>query len=565
MSYHPSDENSLGLYCDGAFLKAAKIAKVKGRIEIQELIETALPRKTEDVNPLYIDLDKQKIQKYSHELLSASSLSGTETLVRRLKMKLVKQKEIDEAFIFQAEPLLPYPVETAILDKWVLEKQPDASTIAFVSTQKESLKAHLEMLNEWGIDPETISTDAVGYTALLQYYAEKTPLQLLIGIERKETTCALIKEGKLIASHVIAEGWETLYEACQKDHATNPISPKDFFSKSFAERFVEGSMHLMDQEKQFFQSMEWNQIALMKETKLSETPTLIVTGEGANIPELPESIAHTLHLTLGNLASPTNKQAFHAFALPIGLALSQQPSFREKVNFRQQELSYSAPWKRLKKPLAILSLLSIALAASFYLFSLSYLSYREDLLREKFLEVLTLSRKSYEEFEKSYETKNRIETPDGALLQVQALSAEDLDLRIDQLEKEIRTLPDTFPLFPNTPRVSDFLAWVNAHPSFQCLEGKECPNVLIDNLTYTMVKRPDLNKKKEKYQVKVGLEFSTDSPKAAREFHDALITPNDFVDPKEEIKWNATKGKYRTSFFLKDKTFYPAPLKSGGA
>jgi len=36
-----------------------------------------------------------------------------------------------------------------------------------------------------------------------------------------------------------------------------------------------------------------------------------------------------------------------------------------------------------------------------------------------------------------------------------------------------------------------------------------------------------------------------------------LITSNDFVDPKGEIKWTATKGKYRTSFYLKDKTIYP--------
>ncbi len=565
MSHHPSDENCLGIYCDGAFIKAAKIAKAKGSIQIVELIEAVLPQKEEDVNPLYIDPDRKKIQQFSQELLSASSLSGTDAILRRMKLKLTKQKEIDEAFLFQAEPLLPYSIDTAILDKWLLEKHPDASTIAFTAAQKESVKTHLDQFKEWGIDPETVSLDSVGYTALLQQYADRMPLQLLIGIERNETTCALIKEGKLIASHVISEGWESLYEACLKDCGEHPIAPKEFFMKSFAERFVDGSIQLMEQEKKFFQSIEWNQIALLRETKLNETPLLLVTGEGANIPELPESVAHTLKLTLQPFHVPTDPHAFNAFALPIGLALSLLPSFKEKVNFRQQDFAYHAPLKRFKRPLVVLGLLSLALAFSLYLFSASYLSYKEDLLREKFLEVLSLSRKPYDEFEKNFETKNRIETEDGAILPVQSLTAEALEQRVDQLEKEIRTLPDTFPLFPNTPTVSDFLAWLNTHPSFQCNENKECPNVLIDNLTYTMVKRPELNKRKEKYQVKVSLEFSTDSPKAAREFHDALITPNDFVDPKEEIKWNATRGKYKTSFFLKDKTYYPAPLKTGGA
>ena len=71
-----------------------------------------------------------------------------------------------------------------------------------------------------------------------------------------------------------------------------------------------------------------------------------------------------------------------------------------------------------------------------------------------------------------------------------------------------------------------------------------------------MVKRPDQSKKKEKYRVKVDLEFSSPTPKQAREFHDALVAPNDFVDPKDEIKWSSNRGSYRTSFFLKDKTKY---------
>jgi len=57
----------------------------------------------------------------------------------------------------------------------------------------------------------------------------------------------------------------------------------------------------------------------------------------------------------------------------------------------------------------------------------------------------------------------------------------------------------------------------------------------IENLSYSMVKRPELTKKQERYQVKVELEFTSPTPKLAREFHDALIAPNDLVDPKGDI------------------------------
>lgn len=204
---------------------------------------------------------------------------------------------------------------------------------------------------------------------------------------------------------------------------------------------------------------------------------------------------------------------------------------------------------------------AIALAAALYLFGLSYYQYREDDLKSRFLTLLSLSQKPYEEFEKQYETKFPAEKVGDGPLTINALNTDGLSRRLDFLEKNIRSIPETYPLFPQTPLVSDVLAWITTHPTLACAseakEGEECPPFIIDIFQYGMVKRPELNKKNEKYQVKIDLEFSTSSPRLAREFHDALITPNDFVDPKGEIKWNATKGKYRTSFYLKDKTIYP--------
>ena len=72
-----------------------------------------------------------------------------------------------------------------------------------------------------------------------------------------------------------------------------------------------------------------------------------------------------------------------------------------------------------------------------------------------------------------------------------------------------------------------------------------------------MVKRPDKTRAKEHYQVRIEMEFSSPDAKQARDFYDALVAPNDFVDPKGEVKWTYAQGKYRISFFLKDKTFYP--------
>ena len=79
----------------------------------------------------------------------------------------------------------------------------------------------------------------------------------------------------------------------------------------------------------------------------------------------------------------------------------------------------------------------------------------------------------------------------------------------------------------------------------------------LENFSYKMVKRPEFNKKKEHYQVKVEIEFSTHTPRYAREFHDILLAPNEIIDPTSDVKWSSERGRYRASFFLKDKTLYP--------
>jgi type IV pilus assembly protein PilM len=133
---------------------------------------------------------------------------------------------------------------------------------------------------------------------------------------------------------------------------------------------------------------------------------------------------------------------------------------------------------------------------------------------------------------------------------------------VEYLDKDLQASPDLFPLWPNIPKVSDVLAWLSTQHVLMSKKGKpdmkNLQSIQIESFNYSVVKRPDQSKKQEKYQVKVELEFTSPTPKLAREFHDSLIEPNALIDPKGEVKWNSSHGRYRTSFYLKDKTVYPS-------
>lgn len=559
MTYKPVDEKTVGISFEENVLMGAFAAMEKGGLQIKKLFEIPLSTKADEpVKLLYTDPEFKKIL---DQYLVVSGLPASDVLVRRMRLKLTDEEDIDAAFEFQAEPQLPYSIDEAVLDKILLEKQENTSQIVFLAAKKDQIGEHISFCQGLGIDPEVVSADPIALSNLLFFTCDLTEADFAVHIGKNSTLCILIKDKKLIASHEIQEGWESLYEGYQADF-TEPV--EDFFSIDIQTLSMEGHPHFYKALETLQKGILWNYMALVKETKLKETPLLYVTGQGAAISHFPELLATDLGLELGAFNIPSHSCTladFHRFSLPIGYGFSAQNNSPIFINFRQKELVFATPWKRFLKHLYVFGGLAAALAASLYLFGASYYHYREDGLKSRFLTLLSLSQKPYEEFERQYEAKFPTEKVGDQPLPITALNTNGLKVRLDFLEKNIRSIPDTYPLFPQTPLVSDVLAWITTHPTIACppdaKEGEECPAFIIDTFHYSMVKRPEPNKKNEKYQVKIDLEFSTSSPRLAREFHDALITPNDFVDPKGEIKWNATKGKYRTSFYLKDKTIYP--------
>ncbi|MCH9628121.1 MAG: hypothetical protein S4CHLAM2_17740 [Chlamydiales bacterium] len=216
---------------------------------------------------------------------------------------------------------------------------------------------------------------------------------------------------------------------------------------------------------------------------------------------------------------PVSQEELTRYGLAIGTALAA-----EGIDFRQKKFAYPHKWRRLKKPLigcmALLTLLIGSLATFGHL----------------------VLKNQKQELENAY----------LSLLKAEGKSASTLPLRpeaylssLAEIEKEVRARPDTHPLHPDVPKVREFLAWLSSQKGIQ-----------IESLNYTLASRPDFGHKKERYKVKVDLEFSAKETGSANAFHDLLLAPNAFLDSKQNVQWTTGKGKYQTSFYLKDKTRY---------
>ena len=553
----------LGLELDRSSIKGVALTCSSHSIKLDSYFELPLEQTEQadpNVKPLYI-ADKQLLQRMKKALV-VTAMPTQDVLMRPLSLKVKKEKDIDSILPFQAEPLLPYPVENAVLDRLLLSKDKEGADVAFFAVRKDHLAEEIKRWNALEIDPEVITAAPVALALFAKNFAKSETPYFVLYLGYTQAFCLLIDEGKLLAAQALPVKMESLAIALAEDEdlpladtRVKLADPGFVFPPLEDHPFLENALETMRT------SLSRITLALGKQLKGREAGSLLMLGD---LPTgLKEQFSAALNKPLLQLTPPPEfkmeERDLERFALCIGEALSARPGTQEQINFRQQEFQFPDRWKRLKQPVLIYLLLCIGIALALFIYSKAEVGYEEGQVRLHYLELLQIMNKPYEQFERQYLSKFSTdkEAASGELHDVAALSTEELKKRLSYLEKELQATPQVYPLQPNTPLVSDLLAWIATHASFKGKDGEA--GLQIESLNYTIVKRPEPSKKQEKYQVKVELEFSSPTPKMAREFHDALIAPNDIVDPKGEIKWNSSHDHYRTSFYLKDKTVYPNP------
>lgn len=568
----PNAMQTLGLVLEGSTLKGAQLTLRRGQPALDQIFETQLiqqPTENSDqINPLYMsDEGQQFCEKAQHSLL-VTALESNEVLIRSLDVKLKKERDINATLAFQAEPLLPYPIENAVLDRILLSQNPEGTQLTLLAARKDHIQQHIAFWNTFQLESEVITCEPAALALFSKLFVPSTTGHFVVHLGHKHTTCALIQKGLLTAAQAVHVGLENLIQAYEHERTNHPQQvPEQLFEVDFASINRTNTPMLFDILEAWRLDITRVLYALAKHNKGQSFPEIVLTGEGAGTPTLGAALCQRFNTTFLELVPtpsfPLSVMQLQQFAIPIGAALSGLPTAKEQVNFRQQELSYPRPWKRFKKPMALYFALCLALAAAFHFFGETYQEYQKNQLRGEYLSLLEAMNKPYVSFEQEYFTKHPYEKDlDNGLLKINELTQEDMAERLLFLQKELKNSPDSFPLLANTPRVSEVLAWLSTHSSAigKDPETGALDPLRIDSFSYNMVKRPEPKKPTEKYQVKIELEFSSPTPKLAREFHDALIAPNDMVDPKGEVKWSTNHGKYRTSFFLKDKTQYPSSI-----
>lgn len=561
---------TLGIEITPHLIRAMRLTLQKKGVVIEKLYEipceiTASP--TPDfVFHLFSEGDGPELKKNLDKDLVISLLNAQEVLVRPLEIKLKKEKAIDEILPFQAEPLLPYPVENGILERIFVSSEGDGTLLTLLAVRKDHLQQHLLHANALEIEPEIVSCTPIALAAFTAAFGNGKSSQLTLHLGAQNGLCVFLKDKKLVAAQGCRHGLENLLQLYAEDQK-QPLSLAEasFLDLDFRAITRDSSPLLFEGLEAFKSEVMRIVFSLAKLAKGEEIQTVLLTGDMGPYPNLSNYLCQGFNKkTYGpepREGMDLPSEQLQKWALPLGAALTGLPGNGEPVNFRQEDFTYPHPWKRYKMPLALYLGACALLTFALLFMGNTYLKYREDKVREEYAQLLSNTRHPYTPFEKEFKAKAKglKSGAEETATPLVELNQGELAERLNYLEKEIQSIPDIYPLFPNVPTVSDVLAWLSNHPKVisKDSQGKKTPLIQLENFSYSIVKRPELTKKQERYQARVEMEFSTDTPKSAREFHDALIAPNPMIDPKGEVKWNTNRGLYKATFYLKDKTLYP--------
>ena len=511
----PFGAHAVGSIEDDGIIYQAKIAIFKKNVSIEML--RAVP--VEDVKRIDNELDLAVNQ----ETIFSVAIPSVQTLARKIQIALTKTKDIEAAFRFELESVLPYPLDMSVTAAVPIEKFASATDILCFAALKKDVEELCDTFSSLGIDSEFVIPKAIALSEFSRSFFPHIEACTIVDIGHSETTVVLLYGGMPHAVRSIQIGLSSL----QLPEATKEIEDvaaiHDFL-KELGRIFVN------------FQGV----------IPESDTMPLLFTGPVVVQEELMQLIEQLLSRSKVLLEIDGGGYAADeicAFAVPIGLALTSAHMGPLFVNLRNENLAYVMPWKRWQKALYAYAVVVALATASIWFLLDQDLDHKQHLAVEQYKNFVAILEKDPQEIEKSMNT-------DAADV---SLSYDALESRVFFAEEHFLHNKETIPLHPDIPRVLDLVIWLCHHPQIVAASKEDAR---LESLSYSMLKRPEKENPKAKYRIKVDLEFSCQSPHMARDLYNALTTQNPFIDSREEMKWTQARGKYFASFILKDNTKY---------
>jgi len=235
----------------------------------------------------------------------ATSVSGRDVIVKRIKMDRMKEQEARQVIRWEAEQHVPFDMDSVSLDFEILDPEADGlqMEVLLVAAKKDLVETRMRLLEEAGFQTAVIDIDAFAVQSAFEHGYEQAHYGTfcLVNIGREITNLNLIEGGSPILTRDLALGERKFGEVLVRelgislDEAEGLLrgsEPLDARARQALDEAIESLVTPVERARTFLSTSEGAR------AKLDE---IVLSGGGASIPGLSETIAERLSVPVTTL------------------------------------------------------------------------------------------------------------------------------------------------------------------------------------------------------------------------------------------------------------------------
>ena len=322
-------------------------------------------------------------------------------MVHRVPLPFQERNKNRQVVKFEVEPLLPIPVEQAVVDFYTPPEREDGNIALVFAVRKEELQERLSLLQDAGLDPESVVSEGMALFWMVKHLKKSASPSALLDVGHEKTTMIVWKGETLGLVRSIPIAGAAVSQALERGVKISPRDDKDLKerkgdSAQEQEAIAVALGCLADEVRRTF-------IPYESGPEGQPVENVFLTGGSAALPGIEKILSGLLgkpvtilHVAdhLPSLLRDVPPETHHALTVALGASFWGWVGEAERINFRQEEFASSKKAKKVKARLtlllsyiAVLAFLAIAsFSTNLYLKEKRYQDLKAE-IRKEFLQA----------------------------------------------------------------------------------------------------------------------------------------------------------------------------------
>ena len=290
-------KEALGLDIGTSSIKVVRLIKTRRGVRLLNFWEKEIPREKKG------ETGEEIIARTIAELLSQirptplqkiiSSLPASSSVIKRLSLPFKGSRRIRQVIRYELEPYLPFSLEEAIIDFYVIDDRlPDRTLVLAFAINKRVVEKHLKILNLAGIKPEIVDLDS---TSLFNIYAlqEEKETVALINLGASQTIIDIISERRLFFSRSISKAGDDVSQALAERFEVSFKEAASLKKEGLDEEKLKAIEPVLNEIKKEIEYTFSSFLAFYPDKKVER---ILLTGGSARLPGIVEYFQKSLSI-----------------------------------------------------------------------------------------------------------------------------------------------------------------------------------------------------------------------------------------------------------------------------